>query len=168
MRDLLQTLHQQLDDLVLSYRKLLDLVRQERDILVSANIGELQNINQQKDLLIKETLQLEGKWYETAESLAEAQNLKGSEITLLNLARKLPMEDGDKVRTVHDTLRLVVERTRAINQANEEYIQSALNHINGAMGAIKKTLSQNTNYEKAGTKTDDAMETSGRLMRKEV
>lgn len=168
MTDLLLQLHQQLDDLVLSYRKLLDLVRQERDVLVSAQMDGLVEINEHKSQLIQGTLELEKSWFATAEQLAEALNLNTEEITLLSLARKLPLKDADQLRNTHDTLRLLVERTRTINQANEDYIQSALRHIDGAMGAIKKTLSSGSNYAKAGKKTDDALETSGRLMRKEV
>lgn len=169
MRDQLYAeLVENLNQLVRVYRHLLDVVRKEKQILVKAQITELSENNKSKEKMVSKAKELEGAWMESAYKLYKELNIKEKDQRLLEIARHFNGEKGEKLHKLHSVLTLLVKRTVEINKANDEYIQSALSHISGAMKAIRETLSQNTNYEKAGKKGKEKLETAGRLMSKEV
>lgn len=157
-----------LNQLVSVYRHLLDVVRKEKEILIKAHIAELTENNKAKETMVAKIRELEAQWVEVADQLFAEFGLKEDEQTLLDLAKCFDQERSDKLFQLHSVLSLHVKRTMELNKQNDEYIQSALSHISGAMTAIRKTLSQNTNYEKAGNRSAEKVETQGRLLSKEA
>ena len=86
---------------------------------------------------------------------------------MLELAQKIGGTTGDKLRNIHSTLDILIKRVSELNKANEQYAQSALQNLNGAMGNVKDTLSGKKTYEKKG-KMSQGPEQAGNFVSKEA
>jgi len=158
---------QVLEEEVTVYRHFLDLVRHEYDILVDSKIEALVENNKAKDAMITKLKSLERIREKRARELAVMLNLKPDMITLLELASKLDQTQGDKLRSIHSTLDLLVKRVKDNNQKNEVLVQSALTNIKGALESLKTSLQTKTTYKNEGQMQQTAVP-AGKFVRKEV
>lgn len=145
----LQKLLHNLDELVLLYRQLLTVVRQEKEFYLSQG-SELQELNLQKDQLLQKIRMADTLRQKHAQELAGVVQADIDNPRLLELAQKLPVEFGDRLRHLHSTLDIVIRRLLELNRENEAHAKSALQNLNGAMSNIKETLSGKKTYEKKG------------------
>ncbi len=139
-----------LEDLTKLYRQLLDFVRKEKQILLDAKLDNLQENNLQKDqvlMKIKLADTLRGKH---AQELALMVKADVENPRLLEIAQKISGPAGDRLRTLHATLDMIIKRLTDLNKENEAYAQSALSTLNGTMNDIKESLSGSKTYEKKG------------------
>lgn len=149
---LLNSLVVTLEDMVKAYRLLLDLVRQEKDILVSSDLAQLNQSNQAKEMAIDKIRELEEVRIIQAQKLAEHLNCDIERPRLLDIAMALGGSDGDRLRSLHSVLDLLLKRVREMNQANELLAESALKNLGGAIDSIKDTLhGKKTVYERKGS-----------------
>lgn len=142
-----------LEDLTKLYRALLDNVRKEKDLLIAADIAKLQENVQAKESTLYKIRTIDGARERYAKELA---GLIGGDVTqprLLELARLIAGPQGDRLRSIHATLDLLVKRTAELNRENEIFAQSALTTLNGAMDDIKNTLAGKKTYGRQGTMT---------------
>ncbi|MBK7960516.1 MAG: flagellar protein FlgN [Bdellovibrionales bacterium] len=163
----LQKLLHNLDELVLLYRQLLTVVRQEKELLLSAQGSELQELNLQKDQLLQKIRMADTLRQKHAQELAGVVQADIDNPRLLELAQKLPVEFGDRLRHLHSTLDIVIRRLLELNRENEAHAKSALQNLNGAMSNIKETLSGKKTYEKKG-QMKLGPEQAGNFVRKEI
>lgn len=145
-----QRLIQTLEELTKLYRQLLDLVRKEKDLLIGAQLEELTNSNTQKETLIQKVRLADALRMKCAEEYGAVLGLKTETPRLLELAQKAGGPDGERLRTLHGTLDLLIRRLAELNRENESYTRSALKTLNGAMNDIKDTLSGKKTYERKG------------------
>ena len=153
-RKLITELEAHLTQIVKVYRALLSVVRKEKEILISANIDDLDANNKAKEKMLLEIQSLEKKRLELVDKVIAQESLEPGEVTLLSLATLSGGDMGERLRSLHSVLDLLVKRVKELNLRNEELIHSALENITGAIGSIRDTLNENKTYEKKG-KVDD-------------
>ncbi|UOE99916.1 flagellar protein FlgN [Bdellovibrio reynosensis] len=146
-----QKLEANLEELTKIYRSLLDIVRKEKELLLKADRISLEESNKLKeDLLFK----LRAQDSLRSRYAMDLAGLIGADIEnprLLELAQKMAGSPAaDRLRTQHSALDMLIKRITVINKENEEYANSALSTLNGAMNEIKETLSGKKTYEKKG------------------
>lgn len=140
-----------LEDLVKSYRSLLDLVRKEKEILIAADREKLDESNQLKESVLFKIRAQDSLRARYATELAQQLHADAESPRLLELATKLGGPAGDRLRSIHAALDMLVKRITEINKENEEYAKSALRNLGGALSDIKDTLSGGKKtYERKG------------------
>ena len=153
MADVLEVfkhLDQTLEDEIKIYRSLLELVRREKEILISAKLDELNNNNQAKEAFIIKIKGLEKIREKYARELAHLVGAPVDNPRLLEIASKMESAQSTKLRAIHSTLDLLIKRIKEINASNEALVQSSINMVNGALGAIKDSLQPKATYAPSG------------------
>lgn len=157
-----------LEEEVTVYRHFLDLVRHEYNILVESKLESLIENNKSKDAMITKLKSLERIREKRVKDITMALGLIANEpLTLLQIAAKLDMAQGDKLRTIHSTLELLIKRVRENNEKNEVLVQSALTNIKGALENLKHSLQDKKTYKSEGQVSEGAV-APGRFVSKEV
>lgn len=137
---------QNLDDLVTAYRHLLDAVRLERDFLADSQVEKIKQNNELKEGLLVKIKALDSIRERYAKELAHLVNLEGDYPRLLELAKKVPFELGEKLRLSHATLDLILRRLQTLNQQNQRVVETSLQTLHGALNELKDTLSPSKTY----------------------
>lgn len=158
-----------LEEEITVYRHFLDLVRHEYNILVESKLDALIENNKSKDAMITKLKSLERIREKRARDITMALGMvQGVEpITLLQIASKLEMSQGDKLRSIHATLDLLIKRTKENNAKNEVLVESALTNIKGALENLKHSLQDKNTYKSEG-KVAEGPVAPGRFVSKEV
>lgn len=157
-----------LEDLIKSYRFLLDLVRKEKEIMVAADVEKLDESNQLKEGILLKIRAQDSLRSRYAIDLANQVRADVDNPRLLEIAKNIGGPQGDRLRSMHAALDMLVKRITDINKDNEEYAKSALKNLGGALNEIKDTLSGGKKtYERKGHyKTGP--DTAGHFVRKEA
>lgn len=148
--ELFSALADNLDQQVKVYRTLLEIVRKERDVLVAAQIEQLNENNKTKEVILVKVRSLDVARIKYAHDLALAVGADPTKPRLLEIASKLSIQDGDRLRVFHSTLELLVKRLSEINKGNEQLVKAALQNVTGAIDSIKGTLQAKPTYGKKG------------------
>ncbi len=156
-----------LEELTKQYRLLLDLVRKEKQILIDANVELINESNLQKEVLVSKIQELDALRISFANELAQKLNIPNNEVRLLNISRQLGGADGDKLRSQHAALELIIKRLSELNKENSIYAESALRNVGHALDNIKETLMGQKTYQNKG-KYQQSGEKSGHLVSKEA
>lgn len=141
-----------LEEMTKLYRSLLDVVRKEKDFLIAADIEKLNENNKNKETLIYKIRALDASRERLAKEVGKDLGLPMPNPRLMEIAQKVSSAEAEKLRNVHATLEIIVKRVSDLNKENEQYTQSALKNLNGAMNEIKETLSGKHVYERKGKK----------------
>lgn len=141
-----------LEDLTKSYRNLLDLVRKEKEHLIAADRDKLEENNQLKEAAIFKLRAQDSLRSRYAVELATLVKADTEVPRLLDIATHIGGPEGDRLRSVHAALDILIKRITELNKENEAYAQSALRSLNGAMNDVKETLTgkQNKTYARKG------------------
>lgn len=164
--NLFKSLSEVLEEQIRVYRHLLDVVRKEKEILISANLDDLNENNKTKEAMLLKVKGLETTRIQLAASLSVNLGLSAEQPRLLEMAIHLQDPFGEKLRSLHSVLDLLIKRIQEYNKQNETLVQSALNNITGAMKAIRDTLQDKPTYQRKGEIA--AGPTSGQLVSKEA
>lgn len=162
-----QKLEQNLEEITKVYRGLLEIVRKEKEYLISANIEQLNESNHAKESFIARVKVLDQSRQRIARELAEQVGADTEQPRLLDIASRLDLQEGERLRQLHGALDLLIRRLVELNRENEIYAQSAINNLSGALGEVKETLQGKTTYEKRG-RLKEGKDSSGHLVRKEI
>lgn len=149
-KQLFEALADNLDSQVKVYRALLEVVRKERDVLVAAQIEQLNENNKAKEAILIKVRSLDVARIKYARDLAQAVGADVEQPRLLEIASKLNLQDGDRLRIFHSTLELIIKRLSEINKGNEDLVKAALQNVTGAIDSIKGTLQAKPTYGKKG------------------
>ena len=166
IENLFKSLSEVLEEQIRVYRHLLEVVRKEKEILISANLDDLNENNKTKEAMLLKIKGLEASRIEVASRLSAALGLSADQPRLLEMAVHMPDAQGEKLRSLHSVLDLLLKRIQEYNKQNETLVQSALNNITGAMKAIRDTLQEKPTYQRKGEIT--AGQSSGQLVSKEA
>jgi hypothetical protein len=163
-----EKLIQNLDEIVKQYRLLLDSVRKEKELLIKSDIIQLNENNERKEQFIAKIKNLDDNRLMFASDLAQAIGADHLEPRLLQLAQKMGGAEGDRLRTMHSTLELIITRLMTLNKENAVFAESALKTVNSALDNIKDTITggQKT-YQKKG-QYQQGYDKSGHLISKEA
>lgn len=156
-----------LEDLTKHYRQLLDLVRKEKQLLIDANTDLLNESNLQKEILLSKIADLDALRLTYATEVAEKLNIAPTEARLLNIAIHLGGAHGDKLRSQHAALEMILKRLAELNKENAVYADTALLTVGQALESIKETLMGQKTYQNKG-KYQQGADKSGHLVSKEA
>lgn len=156
-----------LEEQIRVYRGLLDVVRKEKDILVASNLDELTENNRSKEAMLLKIRGIEAQRIKVAAELTEIVGGDKDQPRLLELARAFNSDKGDKLRSMHSVLDLLIKRIQEHNAQNEVLVNSALQNITGAMKAVREVLQEKTTYQRKG-EVAVSPAASGQLVRREV
>jgi len=162
-----QKLVNSLEDLTKLYRTLLDTVRKEKELLVAADIEKLQENNLAKESTLAKIRALDVTRERYAKEFAQVIGGDIDNPRLLEMARIIQGPEAVRLRTIHSALEVLVRRTSEINKENEQFAQTALNTLNGAMTDIKDTLAGKKTYARQG-KMAQGPDQSGNFVSKEA
>lgn len=161
--DLLGTL----EELVRLYRVLLETVRREKEILVASQLDDLNENNRAKEAILVKIQVVNEQREQQAQNLSRALNINPQqEPRLLELARYTSGENSDRLRNFHSVLEILVKRVQELNKENELLVRSALQHITGAMKAIREDLGEKPTYQRKGEVNAPA--STGQLVSREA
>ncbi len=157
-----------LEDMIKSYRQLLELVRKEKEILVSADHDKLNEMNQAKESLLFKIRAHDSLRSRYAAELAHVVGADTETPRLLEIAQKMGGPQADRLRNIHSALDMLIKRIVEINKENEEYTKSALRTLGGALTDLKGTLSGGKKtYERKG-QYKIGPDVTGNFVKKEV
>lgn len=156
-----------LDDMLKQYRLLLDLVRKEKDLLITSNIEQLTENNHAKEQTIIKIKSLDNSRMTLASELAHVVQADSVQPRLLEIAQKMGGPEGDKLRTLHSALELVIKRLSEINKGNVVFAESALKTVNSALENFKDNLLGQKTYHQKG-KYKQGSDTSGHLVKRKA
>lgn len=162
-----QNLLNTLEELVRLYRALLETVRREKEILISSQLDDLNENNRGKEAILLKIQGVEETRLQQAQELAQALGQSDPSPRLLELARHTGGEAGDRLRNFHSVLEILLKRVQELNRENETLVQSALQHITGAMKSIRETLQEKPTYQRKGEVSGGAAPT-GQLVSREA
>ena len=129
-----------LDDMLKNYRQLLDIVRKEKDLLITSNIDQLNDNNNTKEQVIIKIKALDAVRMTYASELAHLVGADTAQPRLLEIAQKIGGAEGEKLRTMHAALEMVIKRLSEINKTNVVYAETALQTVNSALENFKDAL----------------------------
>lgn len=157
-----------LEDLTKNYRQLLDLVRKEKQLLIDANTDLINECNLQKEILLNKIQELDVLRLNYANKVAENLNIPLADARLLNIANHIGGAHGDKLRSQHSALEMILKRLAELNKENAIYAEAALQSVGKALDSLKDTLmgGQKT-YQNKG-KYQQGADKSGHLVSKEA
>ncbi len=157
-----------LEDLTKSYRTLLDLLRKEKEHLLAANREALEESNQIKEAILFKIRAHDSLRSRYATELTQHLHGDVEQPRLLQIAQLMGGPQGDKLRTVHSALDILIKRISELNKENEEYTKSALRNLGGALGEIKDTLSGGKKTYERGGQYKLGPDKSGHFVKREV
>ncbi len=157
-----------LEELTKLYRQLLEIVRKEKELLIAADIDNLDLNNKEKEALLYKIRSQDAARERYAKEFARLIGGDTASPRLLDLAKILHGTAEEKrLRTIHSMLEMIVTRVAALNKENEEFAQSALSALNGAMGNVKDTLAGKKTYARKG-KMEYGPDRAGNFVKKEA
>lgn len=157
-----------LDEMVKLYRHLLEVVRTEKELLITANVDGLEKSNESKEIMLSKIRALESLRGKCSRELATELGMKDEAPRLLVLARNVSLEEGDRLRSLHSVLDLLVKRVREYNEQNQVLAEAGLKHVTGALGAIRDSLREDKPvYKRQGEVSLSPLQ-SGQLVRREA
>lgn len=156
-----------LEELTKNYRQLLDLVRKEKQLLIDANTDLINESNHQKEILLNKIQELDARRVDFASEVAIKLNIAKTEARLLNIANHIGGVEGDKLRSQHAALEMIMNRLAVINKENAYYAEAALQAVGQALDSIKDTLMGQKTYQNKG-KYQKGTDKSGHLVSKEA
>jgi len=157
-----------LEELTKMYRLLLEIVRKEKELLVSADIEKLDANNKEKEALLYKLRSQDSARERYAKEFALIIGADVNAPRLLDFAKILLGTGAEKrLRTIHSMLEMIVGRVQSLNKENEEYANSALGALNGAMSNVKDTLAGKKTYARKG-KMEYGPDRAGNFVKKEA
>lgn len=128
-----------LQKLVGVYRQLLEVVRAEKEALVSAELRAIQEVTARKQALLETIRQEETARLKLVTEFAMKWKTPIKEITASALAIQIQAQDmklADQLRSVSNTLSVMIKRAADQNEENKLLVQKSLEHI----GAMKRNV----------------------------
>ncbi len=149
------------------YRQLLDVVRKEKDFLIHVDLIEIDKTRIMKEELVGKARMADLLREKYAFQLGQLVGLQSQRPRLREIAAQMPMKEGDTLRQLHSALEMIIQRLQELNRENNQYAQTALKTLNGALGNIKETLAGKNTYERKGH-YKQGPEVSGNFVSKEA
>lgn len=157
-----------LEELSKLYSNLFDLLLKEKSNLILAELDKISESNKTKEALLYKIRACDRTREKRAKELAISLGVDADKPRLLSIAEKVTAEEALLLRNLHQTLSMQIQRVQELNDENEQYTESALGLLNGAMRDIKHTVSGKNTYGKKGQMAQSNETQSGNFVSKEV
>lgn len=166
----LVSIYQSLQKLVGLHRQLLDTVRSERTALVDADLNAIHTITSTKQALIESVHQVESERLKLTGELAVLWKKHYRELTLPNIIIHIQGYDAkgaEQLRSVFNTLTVLIQRISEQNQDNRRLIEKSLEHVHQMKKNILGEATPHSNtYTQQGQRTSSPQ--GSRLLSKEA
>jgi flagellar biosynthesis/type III secretory pathway chaperone len=156
-----------LEEITKLYRQLVDQLRKEKEVLLSGDPEKINESTKTKEFILMRLKTLDALRIKYASDLARELGLDADQPRLLEIARELNGERGAKLRGIHSALEILFKRIPELNKENEEFVQSGLKTLHGALENVKDNLTGKKTYQRKGN-LERGSEQSGHLMSKEA
>ena len=162
-------LYYSLEKLVALHRNLVDLLREEYSHMAAVDLVGVADTARAKEVILADVWSFEQLRIGCATKLAAALNLESEEASLLKIAERLTVSEGEKLRAMRTSLNLLVLQAKELNLKNMGFAQSSLARIE----AMKKNAlglsntAKKENYSNSGVRQPIA-EQGGRLLSTEA
>lgn len=156
-----------LEELTKLYRQLVDQLRKEKEILLSGDPERINESTKLKEFILVRIKALDALRVKYASEMAKELHMDPDQPRLLEIARKLDGDRGNRLRGIHSALEVMFKRIPELNRENEEYAKAALKHLQGAMENVKDNFAGQKTYQRKGN-VERGPERSGHLVSKEV
>jgi flagellar biosynthesis/type III secretory pathway chaperone len=152
------------------HRHLHDLCRLERESLVSADVKAIQEHASAKSALVENIKQQESERLRLSLELALEWKRPVKELTLSTIIAEIEPRDAkmaEALRSSFNALKILIERTRAVNDANRGLIERSLEHVHSMKkNVLGEAVPRADTYGSTGQKVP---KTGGaRLLSKEI
>ncbi|MCR4923326.1 MAG: flagellar protein FlgN [Lachnospiraceae bacterium] len=150
MEELIDTLEKE----SVIYEKLLELTERKTPIIIKGDIEELQKITDEEQVVVDQISHLEKKRETVTNDIAIVINKDVSELKLTYLIELMSNQPKEKRRLseVHDRLRTVVLKVKAINEHNQDLITHSLEMVEFDLNMIQamRQAPETANYGRGG------------------
>jgi flagellar biosynthesis/type III secretory pathway chaperone len=142
------------------HRQLLEVVRLERAALIEANLKSIHAITAKKQTLVEGVREAEKQRLRLITELSTLWKRPVKELTLPNIIIEIQGRDlksADQLRSIFNTLTILIQRITDQNNANRVLIERSLEHI-GAMkrNVLGDSTSTANTYTPSGQKSGGA------------
>lgn len=156
-----------LEDMTKNYRFLLELVRKEKQVLIDARTDEMNASQLQKEILLQKISEQDLNRQIMAREISRKLGLNSDEPRLLEIAKHIDSIQGNKLRSQHAALELILKRLSEINKENASIAEMALKNVTFALDNLKETFMGQKTYQKKG-RIQNGNDRSGHLISKEA
>lgn len=156
-----------LEEITKLYRQLVDHLRKEKEVLLSGDPDKINESTKAKEFVLLRIKALDALRTKYASDLARELKLDAEQPRLLDIAREIGGERGNKLRSIHSALEILFKRIPELNRDNEEFAKSGLKTLQGTMNNLKDNLTGKKTYQRKGS-LEKGAEQSGHLMSKEA
>jgi flagellar biosynthesis/type III secretory pathway chaperone len=152
---------EQINQLNILHRSLLDLGIQKKDILVSNKVNELAIIMKHESNVMKQISTTEAAWRVEIIRFLEASGLKPDPLITVTEISKLVfnVEDRRALNDAQRTLLDTVDELRKVNILNQELIEQSLTFINYSIDLYMGGSEQSTIYNNTRQTSDEYKKT---------
>jgi len=165
---LYSNLVQVLEELASLYGNLLEILRAEKSSLIFADIDKLKENTRTKEALLYKIRTTDRQRQARASLLGKSLGLPPEELRLLEIAKKMKGVESEQLRAIHQTLTMQIERAVDFNRENDQYANSALKTLNGAIKDIQNIVSVKPTYGKQGQMAGSHEANAGSFVSKEA
>jgi flagellar biosynthesis/type III secretory pathway chaperone len=158
MENTLLQIYQNLQKLTGLHRQLMDIVRVERDSLIQADIKGIESAIVTKQKLIEDIYQTETARLKLTAELAVTWKRPYRELTLPNIiiaVQGIDPKGAEQLRSVFNTLTVLIQRITAQNQDNRSLVERSLGHVhNMKRNILGEATPRSSTYTPQGQKTN--------------
>lgn len=163
-------LYETLQKMVGLHRQLHDLCKQEREALVNADLKAIQEHTTAKALVVEAIKGRELERIRLSSEIAMEWKRPLQEMTLSTIIAELETSDprlAETIRSSFNALRILIERTRVLNDSNKGLIERSLEHVHSMKrNVLGEAVPRSSTY---GSQGQSLPQTGGaRLLSKEI
>lgn len=128
----------------IQYDNLLRYANEKKDCLINNKLNELGDLTNKEQIIITELNRSEKKRKDIIESLGIVLNKDN--ITLSEIAKKLPESDKEALLKIKENLLNTVDKLKELNRQNTELITEGLNFTEYTLNAMQGPSRDNNSY----------------------
>jgi len=132
MEQTIQELLTTLQRLLTLHRQLLEVVRAERQALLGVDVQKIQELAMQKQSVLDEIVALERDRVRLTLTVAGVWGLSPQQATLNEIvlrAQAISLKLSEQLRSVHQTLQLLISRIQEQNQSNRVLVEGSIERV---------------------------------------
>lgn len=151
MRQLLEDLHNLLDEQSTLYKTLITVLKSEQGVVRNFSIEDLYNNNKEKEVLILKIKLLDESCEKLYDKICREMFLDIDPPCLSGLIETLNDPYREKLSRAHSKLKLLAQKAKEINSGNENIIQGSLRAIKNSLSFLMSFAgSADTTYKNSG------------------
>ena len=148
------------------YRVLLNILKRERISLTATDFDEISTVAKDKEELLQNLQVTEYERRCLMIKLGEAFSIAPNALTVGKLTVHMPKADGEKMRACSESLSVLVEKIRRINQSNKALLTYSLEFTQNSIRLLQQLIGASGVYQRNGQIGE--MGSSGTMLHNEI